>query len=635
MRSILLFICLFIINKAAIGQANYDASLIPKNLLPYASAVVRNKEEVTEIKSLDNTIYHVKEAITVLNKNGDDLAHISIWYNKTFAIKMIKGVVYDDQGKQTGKFSEKDFEDVAAADGFSLFNDDRVKHYIPSVINYPYTIEYEYEVRSKQSLILRDWVPNSQIGMAVEKSSYTLICKPDFNIRYKETNLPIKAAIANNAAGLKTYCWQISNLKAVKDEPFSPNVDSYATSVKIAPEKFIYEGFTGSFTNWKELGGWIYDKLLVNRDQLSAETIATIKNLTKDIADPQQKARKIYEYVQKRTHYISVQIGIGGFQPFPADEVDRINYGDCKALVNYTHALLKVAGVESYYCVVKSGDNKISMIPDFASMAQGDHIILCLPFKNDTTWLECTNQKIPFGFLGDFTDDRTVLACTPQGGKLIHTPKYSATTNAQVRKASLTINEAGELSGDMETLFKGTLYDSREQLIDGSQKEVFKELTRVYPINNFEVEKFTYKQIKDILPTTTETIKFTAPEYASNSSNKLYFLINPTDRVYVPREVRNRLNNIYINEGYTTEDEISYTIPQGYRLEKIPLNVNINTVFGSYIATMQLNGRTLIYKRKMQVIDGNYSKDIYPDLVNFYQHIADADNYSVSLIKGN
>ena len=78
-------------------------------------------------------------------------------------------------------------------------------------------------------------------------------------------------------------------------------------------------GFDGSFaTNWNELGKWLYDKLLVTRVKYCTEgTVAHIRELTKDIPDPKLKAKKIYEYMQAKTHYISVQVGIGGYvQPF-------------------------------------------------------------------------------------------------------------------------------------------------------------------------------------------------------------------------------------------------------------------------------------------------------------------------------
>jgi transglutaminase-like putative cysteine protease len=45
-----------------------------------------------------------------------------------------------------------------------------------------------------------------------------------------------------------------------------------------------------------------------------------------------KKAKKIYQYLQNKTRYISVQIGIGGFQPVTAADVDRLGYGDCKGI---------------------------------------------------------------------------------------------------------------------------------------------------------------------------------------------------------------------------------------------------------------------------------------------------------------
>ncbi|HEX8019066.1 MAG TPA: hypothetical protein VF500_03980 [Mucilaginibacter sp.] len=144
------FLTLFfsvIIYTNATAQDNYDVSLISKELLPYASSVVRNEAITTEVRDLDNTLLHVKRAITVFNKNGDDDVAIGISHNKNRIIKDVKGVVYNQYGKPISKFSESDFEDDSNHDGFSLFTDVKIKHYRPLVSDYPYTVSYEYDVK--------------------------------------------------------------------------------------------------------------------------------------------------------------------------------------------------------------------------------------------------------------------------------------------------------------------------------------------------------------------------------------------------------------------------------------------------------------------------------------------------------
>lgn len=628
-------ICFFaVLAFTAKAQQNYDASLIPKDLLPYASSVVRDEEMTIEVKDLDNAVYHIKKAITVLNKNGDEDARIVIYHDKSDVIKGVKGVVYNQFGKQIDKFSESKFDDVSVGNG-ALFESMRAEHYLPPVTDYPYTVAYEYDEKSKQTLNFDPWVPNSGDGIAVEKSSFTFICNPDFNIKIKENNLPGKAIIGHNKDGQKTYSWQVSNLKALRYEPFSPYFRDYASSVQIAPEKFAYYGLKGSYENWNDLGKWISEKLMAKRQDLPAQTIEHVKEITQNITDPKLKAQKIYEYMQSKTHYISVQVGVGGYQPFLASDVDQQNYGDCKALVNYTQALLKAVNIDSYYCIVKSGrQHNISLLSDFASMGQADHIILCVPFKNDTTWADCTSQTIPFGYLGDFTDDRTVLALTPEGGKLLHTPKYTAPLNLEKRKADFTISADGALSGSMSTIFRGTEYENRDELLKEQTSEQYKMEQRNYPINNMDIQTLDIKQDKGFDPSTTETIRLRARDYATVQDGKYYFLLNPANReTYVPKQVRNRLNNISITRGSTEEDEVTYTIPAGYRLEKRVLNIDIDKPFGKFTASMELKGDKLTYKRKFQLIGGTYDKSVYPDVVDFFQSVVDADEYNVVLIK--
>nr|WP_294793542.1 DUF3857 domain-containing protein [uncultured Mucilaginibacter sp.] len=634
MRLIFWISVLCTVSLGTAAQTTYTAVSIPKELMPYASAVVRNEVVSTEVKSVDNVIYHVKRAVTILNKNGDDEAEVNVFYDKANSIRDIRGSVYDEFGRQVSKFTAGNFQDQSAASDFSLFEDSRVKSYQPQSISYPYTVEYEYEIRSKQSLNFHDWHPVRSTGVAVEKSVFNVLTK-GFNIRYKEINTSI-ASISNFEGGFTSYQWKAENIKAVRFEPYSPDPDAYRISVKIAPEKFSYGGIDGTYTNWNDLGKWVYDKLLKGRQQLPAETVTLIKKLTADATDPKEKVRKIYDYMQKKTHYISVQVGIGGYQPFLASEVDKLNYGDCKALVNYMQALLATVNIDSWYCAVASGFNyKSSLIPDFASMGQANHVILCIPFASDTTWLECTSQKIPFGFLSNFTDDRNVLACTPGGGKLLHTPKYTSTTNLQVRKATFNISDKGELSGEIETLFSGTQYENREELIDKSETEKLKTVARIYAINNLAIAQYELTQSKADKPLTTETLKFSASSYAAVTDGKMYFLLNAANRTgRTPAEVRNRTTDVYINDGYADEDQIVYTLPDdNYRSEKARLNVEITKPFGSYHATMELKGNQLVYHRKIQLLAGTYDKALYADLVEFFRKVGDADAYNVALVK--
>jgi hypothetical protein len=631
-RRIFLLPCLLLCCTVAKAQT-YAADRIPQTLLPYASAVIRSDETAVDVKDPDNVVYHIKRVITVLNKNGDEKADPNVYYDKITTIKYIKGLIYNQYGKVIKKISGSDFDDYAVSDGFSLFQEDRVKHYRKAMTEYPYTIEYEYELKVRQSMYFHNWVPQPEPGVAVEKGVYTFICGPGFKIRYKTINLPDAINTGSTKDGLKTYSWHVAGLKAIREEPFSPNEQDLLAIVMIAPEKFAYENFHGSFNDWQELGKWMNDNLVTNREELPEQTVEFVKQLVENISDPKLKAKKIYEYMQRKTHYISIQIGIGGWRPFSASDVDKDGYGDCKALVNYTKALLKTAGIDSYYCMLYANPyEKQNIIKDVASI-QGNHAILCLPFKNDTTWLECTSQKIPFGFLGDFTDDRTVLAFTPNGGKLMQTPKYTFDENLEERKANFILNEQGELSGSMQTIFKGTSYNDRQEIIDDASKERIKDIKKYYPINNMDVKKLEYKQDKSPRPSTTEEIELSAREYAALNDGKIYFSLNSVNRARPLPQTINRVNPVCIQRGYSEQDDISYIFPSGYKLESEPIKKHIAKPFGSFTMTISVDGDKLIYHRELQLKDGTYTKDTYQELVDFFQAAVDADEYNVVLAK--
>ena len=167
--------------------------------------------------------------------------------------------------------------------------------------------------------------------------------------------------------------------------------------------------------------------------------------ITNELKDTAKIVIMLYEYMQNRTRYVGIQLGIGGFQPFPAETVDRLGYGDCKALSNYMKALLKAVGIPSVYTVAGAGYNQGITMTDFPTNNQTNHIILCVPLRNDTLWLECTSQTAPCGYLDPFTAGRKALNITAEGGKVVSTPLLTANQSSQVCKAGIIVNSDGSL----------------------------------------------------------------------------------------------------------------------------------------------------------------------------------------------
>lgn len=634
MKGILFYLILISTFTPALCQTAYNVSLIPKQLLNKSGAVIRNSETIIEIKSTEQVILRNKTAITILNNSGEHESNIIVWYDKTRKIKSIKGAIYNENGVQVSKFSLKDFSDISAANNFSLYEDSRIKKLKAGLMKYPYTIEYEYEVRINQSLSFSSWYPISSIGTSLENSSLTVIRPLNFNMRFKEINFNGKKE--ESQKDIKLDKWTVTNILSIKDEPFSPEHNSFLTIVKLAPQEFYYDGITGNFSDWNEYGKWVNESLLKDRQELPVSTVSYIKDLVKDIEEPKEKAKLIYEYMQKKTRYISVQIGIGGFQPYPASEVDKLGYGDCKGLSNYTKALLNVAGIESYYTVVNAGRLKEDMVKDFASISDGNHIILCLPFPNDTIWLECTNQQIPFGYLGDFTDDRVVLVCTPQGGKLMRTSKLSSEANKQYRTGKFKINDNGDLTGSITTIFEGSQYDNHEKLSGEPFSEQVKLLAKFYPNLNLEIESLEYEQQKKELPVSREMIMLKSNSYAAVSTHGMLISLNLINRSsFVPKEIRNRVNPVYINRGYSDFDELIYEIPEGYKIDSYNKNISVEKEFGSYNVEILVNDKQINYRRRVILKEGTYPVEQYQELIDFYKSVREGDNSKLSLLKTN
>ncbi|NAY92349.1 DUF3857 domain-containing protein [Muricauda sp. JGD-17] len=623
----------FLLSLQLSFSQNYSYQTIPAELLKNADAVARIDEMNIQIDAIDKMTYAVKSVITVLNNSGNRFARTRAFYDKEKKIKRLEVVAYDAFGNELERIKKKDFNDIAAVDGFSLYLDDRLLYYRYVPVQYPYTLEFTYEVQTSDTGAIPPWYFLSGYGISVEDSQFS-ITYPSLELKPIVLEKNLSNISVQKKEEESKIVYTAKSLPALEEESLSPPFQSISPRLASRLRKFNYKGFEAEVNTWKDMGSWIDDKLLTGRTELDQETVTMAKTLVEGVDDDLEKAKIIYKYVQDNTRYISVQIGIGGLQPIAAIEVDRVKYGDCKGLSNYTMALLKAVGVESYYAVVQAGNNKIDFEEDFADLSQGNHAIVAIPYNDEYHWIDCTSQVHPFGFIGDFTDDRKVLLVKPDGGEIVTTTAYLDEENRQKTKSSLTVMEDFSIDGEVTIETRGVQYDNRFNLASDSHDNIVKYYRNFWDnINGLEIKEYSFNNDKEDV-VFTENVKVSAIDYISKNGNTLLLTLNAfNSNNYVPPRYRNRKLPFRIQRGYLDEDECVIKIPDSFQVSDLPDKILKETKFGIYeVEVNRKDANRIVYKRKLLIRQGNYNKEDYGDYRTFRRTIAKYDNQKIILL---
>jgi hypothetical protein len=633
-RLLMLFTGLVLSYCSRAGDSKYPVSDIPEKMKKNANVVKRMEEVQYEITGNDEAVYRRKIVYTILNEEGDDRATMVVGYDKFIKVTNIDGSIYDADGKLVKKLKNKEIQDFSAIQDISLFDDNRVKVAGFNYHNYPFTVEYEVETKYLDTYSIPDWIPQPEQFMSVQSSSYSFIAPQDYNIRFKTFNYN-GDAVAGTDRSKKTLTWKVADLPAIKKPYAAPLWNELTTVIYFAPSRFEYDGYKGDGSTWEDLGRFV-QSLNEGRDKLPANMVQKVNELTAGITDQKEKVRVLYNYLQKNTRYISIQRGIGGLQPFEASFVAEKGYGDCKALSNYMYSLLKVAGIKSYYTLVRAGsgmDNQY-LVEDFP-YDPFNHIIICVPMQKDTMWLECTSQDTPPGYMGEFTGNRKALLLTENGGKLVSTPRYNLQENTLSRNIKATVTLDGTLNMNVQTRYGGTQQDELSMMINHFSKDkVQKILQQDLELSTYNINDFKYSETKAIIPELNEQLDITVNGYATVSGKRIFITPNILNKGGRKLDVDDQRTIDYVfNDEWKDEDQCEIEIPEGYELETSPADVVIKTKFGSYTSTTKLVGNKIIYHRVREQYSGRFPAKDGTDLSKYFADIYKADRARMVLVK--
>ena len=247
------------------GQTiSYNLATIPDSIKKNAGVIMQYENKVFTVQDIGEAFLHVRRVYTVANEDGKDALDFYVSTSKFINLLDADLKVYDAAGRLVSKHKKKEMMTQAMGEG--LVDDGYVTYYSVNASSFPVTIDLEYQLKFKGTLIYPSYdilVP----GKGVVHSSFTAKVPAGLDLRYKPKNIKLEPIIKEDGK-TKSYTWEVKNVAPIAYEESAVSYENRYPSILLAPNKFKMDDYDGDMSSWKSFGYW-YGSLKKGIDVLS------------------------------------------------------------------------------------------------------------------------------------------------------------------------------------------------------------------------------------------------------------------------------------------------------------------------------------------------------------------------------
>jgi len=570
------------------------------------------KAEITEITT-----------IKIHSEQGKYFSYFRGYQDQFRNVRKVSIDIIGKDGKRVKRLSKKDGHEFGFNPSYEI-SDGKILVIGHDYQQYPFTVNIETVTSLDGFISLPTWIPRYTYNLAVNQATLKITYPKDMQLRLREESIKGKQES-------KKYYDQISY--SVTDLPHVNKNTRYQDfydnqpKVRISPLSFELDGYEGSFENWQSFGDWF---LTLNNLEFepSDETLDYINSL--DRSDTLSLITKLYNYMQDKTRYISIQLGIGGFQSLPSEDVEEYGYGDCKALSTYMKNLLALVDIESNYILVRAGKEVPDVIKDFPSN-QFNHVFIGVPLENDTIFLECTSQLNPVNYIGTFTDDRNLLWIEENSSSIIRSKKYSSDVNLKTTKINIDLEESGNALVKIEASNSGVFFDELNLLKSAPQDYVNKKNIEKFQFKDFTIKDFNYNLPSRKTPSYTSSYEISVNRYAEKLNDRLIVPCASSYDLEKFIDYSNLKKYASIKRGFTYEETTTVELSGYCSSTHLPESIEEKSKFGSYSLQVTCDGEKLKIFRRLKMESGDYTNTDFIEFKEFYEAIKHGESQKAIL----
>ena len=415
------------------------------------------------------------------------------------------------------------------------------------------------------------------------------------------------------------YTWEVEDIDEYEYEENAPTYKRTLPHIIPIIRSYEVEG-----QEKKVLGGvadlynWYYSLIKnVNEEAVDEELSALVAEITAGKSNDFEKVKAIYYWTQENIKYIAFEYALGGFVPRAANEVFRKKYGDCKDNSSILLRMLEIAGIDGNITWI--GTRSIPYkYEDVPTPIVDNHMILAYVYQGSTYFLDATGRyatmELPTSFI---QGKEALIAVGDKEYKIEKVPVIAASKNA-LKDTSVIALEGDIISGTSKTEISGYMkidfYYALENKNTESKIKEFYNSNFEKGNNSFLIEKFTeqnkYSYDKDLVV----DYQFKLSNHAKRIGDEIYLNMNLNKELLSFRSEEDRKSALEYDYKSSYDYETIFNIPQDYRIEFLPDDLNISNEYVSTSIQYRIKENQLLYKHTISLnfleLDLNAQKEV-------------------------
>jgi transglutaminase-like putative cysteine protease len=420
------------------------------------------------------------------------------------------------------------------------------------------------------------------------KSHCTVVVPIGKDLNFKNYNWPKD----NNSPKITrdenfiTYDWLIENTTPFLNEPKAP---SYADLVP---------HFNASlFHDWNYIYDWLgglNSARMVATDEIKAK-VAEITDCAIDMAD---SIGRIYIWVQREIHYISIKGSVASGQTgHEAQFTFEKKYGDCTDKSILLSTMLREIGVEAYPIIIMTNDEE--EIPRDIPGFDGNHAITLIYYDGEEIFLDptSTTHKFPY-YRSDDVGVTYVCALCRRWGMTSTPPPEENARHIDIKafideKGNMTANYTAGFIGNYEADFRGFW-----EMQPVERRGIILQNWMSYTISGAEVVSWELPGADDLSVPFREEMKLRVESYPSFAGDLWLVKVPEIENILVFDEVslKERKFPIEYTAPYRESFHVEFEFPQNIVIEALPEDIEIESEYAYFKANYRETQKGVLFE---------------------------------------